>query len=287
MNLGKKITIFLSQGLPKGIREVRIDQWSGKAICSPRNKLSEILKHQELDGCCVYFLLGEPGQGNFLDVYVGEADGFKERIKNHDYKQEWWQVVAVFFSQDSSLTKAGIQYLESITIERLKKTAKCNLKNSNNPSQPSIPKEDVSGLEIFYDNVSLIMPLLGYDIFTQKQSETVTGQELHLFCKGKGAVSEGILLDDGKIRVLKNSTAIKENAPAFEKHNYKKLKDELLKIGRLEGFNEYLIFTDDYIFDSASAAAAIILARSASGPLEWKNEKGETLKDILDNRLAK
>ena len=39
---------------------------------------------------------------------------------------------------------------------------------------------------------------------------------------------KAVLLNDGKVRVLKGSTATKENAPSFEKHNYKKLKDELL-----------------------------------------------------------
>ncbi|GEM_PF-5230843 len=33
MSNGKKITIFLADGLPKGIRHVKIDQWSGKAAC--------------------------------------------------------------------------------------------------------------------------------------------------------------------------------------------------------------------------------------------------------------
>lgn len=30
---GKNITVFLNDGLPKGVREVTIDQWSGRAIC--------------------------------------------------------------------------------------------------------------------------------------------------------------------------------------------------------------------------------------------------------------
>jgi len=33
--ISKKITVFLLEGLPKGIREVKIDQWSGRAICGP------------------------------------------------------------------------------------------------------------------------------------------------------------------------------------------------------------------------------------------------------------
>jgi len=51
--ISKKITVFLSEGLPKGIREVKIDQWNSQAICGPRNRLNEMLKLNELNsGAC-------------------------------------------------------------------------------------------------------------------------------------------------------------------------------------------------------------------------------------------
>jgi len=289
MNAGKKITIYLAEGLPGGIREVKIDQWSGRGICGPRNRLAEIIgKYPELDRCCLYFLAGESDDGGLTRIYVGEADGFKSRIKDHDYKKDWWQSVVVFFSQDSSLTKAGIQYLESVCTERLKKAGRCVLKNSNQPLLPSIPAEDVSGLEYFYDQVTLTLPLLGYDIFEQRQQGAVLGGgQVEISCKGKDASAVGILLNDGKVKVLKGSKAKLENSPAFEKHNYKTLKDELVRIGKLTPDGNQLIFADDHIFDSPSAAAAVILARSAAGPSEWKDKNGKTLKDIWDEQVAK
>jgi hypothetical protein len=287
MSSGKKITVYLAEGLPGGIREVKIDQWSGRGICGPRNRLAEIIrKYPELDRCCLYFLAGESDEGGLTNIYVGEADGFKSRIKDHDYKKEWWQSLAVFFSQDGSLTKSGIQYLESVCAERLKKAGRCLLKNSNQPLLPSIPEEDVSGLEYFYDQITLTLPLLGFDIFEQRQQESVVGDnQLEIFCKGKDASAVGVLLDDGKVKVLKGSKARQENAPAFEKHNYKKLKDELVRIGKLTPDGNQLVFVDDHVFDSPSAAAAIILARSAAGPSEWKDKNGKTLKDIWDEQV--
>lgn len=278
----KKITVFLSEGLPKGIREVKIDQWSGRAICGPRSRLGEMLKISELNsGACVYFLIGDSQQGSLPQVYVGEADGFKQRIMNHEYKKDWWKDVAVFFSQDGSLTKTGIKFLESVSIERLKGIGKCILDNNNQPAKPSMPKEDVSGLEVFYENIALIMPLLGFDIFVQDVH--VEGKkELTLFCYGKGVKAEGILLNDGKIKVLKGSEAVQKNVTSFDSHFYRGLKDELLRMGRLVKKGDNLAFTDEYVFDSPSAAAAIILARSASGPVEWKDKNGTTLKEILE-----
>jgi uncharacterized protein DUF4357 len=287
MSSGKKITVYLADGLPGGIREVKIDQWSGRGICGPRNRLAEIIgKYPELDRCCLYFLAGESDDGGLTNVYVGEADGFKSRIKDHDYKKDWWQSVVVFFSQDSALTKAGIQYLESVCTERLRKAGRCSLKNNNQPLLPSIPEEDVSGLEYFYDQVTLTLPLLGYDIFEQRQQGAVLGSQVEIFCKGRDAAAVGVLLNDGKVKVLKGSKAKLENTPAFEKHPYKKLKDELVRIGKLAPDGKQLVFVNDHIFDSPSAAAAIILARSAAGPSEWKDKNGKTLRDIWDEQVS-
>lgn len=289
MNSGKKITIFLSTGLPKGVREVKIDQWSGKVVCGPRNALGEIISLPEIEqGVCVYFLIGYPDEGGLLNVYVGEADGFKERIKYHDYKKDWWQDVAVFFSQDKSLTKTGIQYLESISIERLRKIGKCNLKNLNSPAVPTVPREDISGLETFYDNLATIMPLLGYDIFVQQDlsSNKDTSRYPEFICKrGSNVVANGQLREDGKMKVLKLSRAEKEETQSFQSHPYKKLKDELVEMKRLVVDGKTLLFTDDYVFDSPSAAAAVVQARSASGPLEWKTSDGTSLKEFLESRL--
>ncbi|MFA5184402.1 MAG: GIY-YIG nuclease family protein [Patescibacteria group bacterium] len=289
MHQGKKITIYLAAGLPKGIREIRIDQWSGKAICGPRNALSEIISLPETEnGACVYFLIGNSDEGGLLAVYVGEADGFKERIRDHDYKKDWWQDVVVFVSQDGSLTKTGIQYLESVCIERLIKIGKCNLKNINKPSMPTIPKEDISGLEVFYENLGIIMPLLGYDIFVQ--AELISGKVLDassvFTCKkGTNVIATGHLLEDGKMKVLKLSTASLEETPSFQTHPYKKLREELIAMKRIIAHGPVLIFTDDYVFDSSSAACGVIFGRSASGPLEWKNSDGASLKETLNSKL--
>ncbi len=281
-NLSKKITLFLNDGLPKGIREVTIDQWSGGAVCGPRNKIEEILKFKELHSPCVYFLIGEPEEGELLNIYVGESDPFNERVKDHLRKKDWWQHVVVFFGSNNNPSKTGIQYLESFVYTELIKAGKCILENGNKPSLPNIQKQDIPGLHVFYENITLIMPVLGFDIFAPEIKVDEVKNSKYIFCSGKGAESKALLLDDGKVRVLSGSTVVKDNATSFEKHNYKKLKEELLKIGRLKEKGEYLYFTEDYVFDSLSAAAAVVLARSAQGPKEWKYENGTTVKDSTE-----
>lgn len=282
--MSKKITLFLIDGLPKGLRSVRIDQWIGKAICAPRGSIKKI-DYTETDGSsCIYFLVGHNDNDDLIDVYVGETDLFSSRLNDHNYKKDWWQELVVFYSLDKSLTKTGARYLEKICIERLKKAGKCNLKNGNERTDPNILDEDKAGLEEFFSDITVVLPLLGYDIFEQNELSKNGKKGIKLQCHGKGAIAHAILLDDGKMLVLKGSTAIKQNSPHIEHNNYiLNVKNKLLEIGRLKEDGQFLVFTDDYEFNSASAAAAVILARSASGPKEWTDEKGIKLKDLIDN----
>jgi len=275
----KKITLFLRDGLPKGLRESKIDQWSGKAIACPRIKLKDLTLLIK-DACCVYFLISEPSESELIDIYVGEADGFSNRIKNHD-KKDWWTEVVVFV--DDSLTKTSVKYLEYLAIKKLLETGRSNLINSVTPTAPTLLDEDKAGMLNFFNNISLLMPILGYDIFGyEDETMAMESKETSKFvCQGKGAKAYGILLKDGKMKVLKDSLSVAENAPAFKNHNYMKLKDSLISKGRLIKKNGILIFTDDYIFNSPSAAAAVVLGRSASGPKEWKSEKGKRLETFL------
>lgn len=167
-----KLTIhLLHDDQPIGPRIAKIDQWSGRALCAPRSALDEVLQRKELDGPCLYFLIAQPPHGNAPRVYVGEADGFRDRIKSHDANRDWWTALVVFFSTDGSLTKSGIQYLESVCVKRLRDAGWCQLDNSTDPRLPSVPEEDVGGLKLFAQNVEILMPVLGYDVFAKAPAE--------------------------------------------------------------------------------------------------------------------
>lgn len=160
----KVIVHVVHDDQPTGYRIAKIDQWSGRVICISRESISEIAKHNELNGPCLYFLVSQSGAGSAPRVYVGEADGFHARIKSH-LNKPWWSAVVVFFSSDGSLTKSGIQYLESRCLTAIKDSGWCELQNGSQPTLPSIPDEDIGGLDTFYSHVKILMPVLGYNIF--------------------------------------------------------------------------------------------------------------------------
>jgi hypothetical protein len=70
---------------------------------------------------------------------------------------------------------------------------------------------------------------------------------------------------------------------------YRALRDQLIQDGRLVAgpSPEILEFTVDAAFASHSAAAAVVAARSASGPREWKVQgTGEAYRDWRAERLG-
>ena len=73
--MGRKLTVFMIDGSSNGPRTIEIGNWSGKAIYSPRAKLSELIKREEFDKPGVYILRSDPTKNGYNDkIYIGEAE---------------------------------------------------------------------------------------------------------------------------------------------------------------------------------------------------------------------
>lgn len=100
--------------------------------------------------------------------------------------------------------------------------------------------------------------------------QTVKG-EGDLVCEGKraGVHASGRQSSDG-FWVLKGSTAILSETKSMPP-SAKKIRANLKKEGILRVVGNFYEFTSDFCFNSPSAAAGVVLARSANGKAEWKN----------------
>ena len=285
----KRISIYLHEGLPQGVRVVGIDQWSGRVVAGPRNAIKDIfylLDQYNYDGSSLYFLIGEQDQSDLPQIYIGETDKFRERIKQHEKNKDWWNDVVIFFNPDGSLTTTGSKYLESICIDRIGAMGHCTLDNGNSPAKKKILLEESSGLESFYQNILTILPLLGYNIAVSEDAGTNDQLEDTLFyCTRKGVDARGELRKDGKMKVFKGSTGVENVTPSFSDHAYSKLRDELIKIGKLTEKDGQYMLKDNYVFSSPSAAAAVLLGNSANGKLEWKNKDGVSIKTLIGSNI--
>lgn len=74
--------------------------------------------------------------------------------------------------------------------------------------------------------------------------------------------------------VRAGSQARAEATPSFTGHNYFALRSSLLSEGRLAKTDDpaRLTYTQDVVFDSVSAAAAVTLGRAQSGQAAWKEQ---------------
>ena len=278
----KTIKIFLIDGEPDGLRTVELSNWVGQAVVIPRNKLKEAKNRPECNKPAVYFLIGKETEEALLPtVYIGEAENLWNRLSTHDNNKDFWQIAIAFTSKDNNLTKAHVKYLESRCLILASNAKRSDIKNESESSLPSLPESDVAEMEEFLDNLQTLTSSLGYPIFQKIISKEKRDSSNPLFiCAGKGVSATGRLTNDGFI-VYKGSTAsVERSKTAIDRDSHKGLVVKLIDTKYMEQREDDFLFIKDYIFNSPTAAAEIILGHPASGWERWKTEKGQTLKEF-------
>jgi len=87
--------------------------------------------------------------------------------------------------------------------------------------------------------------------------------------------------DQGYI-VLKGSEAKKELSRSCTE-TYRNMRRKLLETKILVDFNKELLFAEDAVFNSPSAASNMVLGRNSNGYTEWIAKSGKTFKEIQDS----
>ena len=271
----KTLTVVLLDGTPYGVKTAEFSNWNGKAIIAKRSALKKLKELPEAEMPAVYFLLSEDDA-----VYVGETDGLGQRLAYHAINRPNWGELIAFTSP--KLTKTEVKYLEHVFITRLSKDGLVKLENGTSPKSPMISAEDQDVMEEFVDRASDILLSLGYSLLGASHEVEAEARQsgISVTCSGPDANAQGVYSESGLL-VLRGSLARKQYAPAFEGHNYLKLRTQMVESGILQSSDDRrYIFTQDHLFSSPSAAAAIVLARSANGLTEWSIRDGKTLKEL-------
>ncbi|WP_240755244.1 DUF4357 domain-containing protein [Pedobacter sp. SYP-B3415] len=183
-----------------------------------------------------------------------------------------------FGSKDRYLNKASVKYLENRVHELAASAARYSI-NQNIPTKPKLSEAEQAELEEFLSNIKVLASALGHKLF-ENLEETVEATEMKsqdFYCKnGAGAESAGKPSTEGFIIFKGSKLMVTEQASLADSirlERQKMLSEEILvKSG------EFYQLTKDYMFSSSSRAASATLARSASGPLEWKTLAGIQLK---------
>ena len=272
---GRTISIYMPDANPRGIKICDTKDGIVKAIFIPRNKLADAVKRQELQDPGIYFLIGEPNEIGKPRIYIGEAEVLITRIKQHNTSKDFWNSVICFVSEKKNINKAHIKYLENYSCSQAKKINKCELENSTNPTQSSLTEQDQDFVMSFFDDLKLLIATLGFPIFEESKKD----QSKIYICKGKDAYATGEYTEDGFL-VFKNSKANLEESKTAGTW-VTGMRKNLIEKGILKQEGSVLMFTEDYLFNSPSASAAVILARRANGWTEWKDKNGKTMDEKI------
>jgi len=278
----KTIKLFLLDGIPNGRMTCELSNWTGKAYKLPRNMIKDSSSREELSSTGVYFLFGKPDMTSEKDViYIGEAENIIKRLSQHLNEKDYWNEAVVLISKDDNLNKAHIKYLENRLHQIAVKVKRYEVKNSNTPTQPSISESDQAEMEEFIENIKMLVNVLGFKAFEELIQEPTNDKKVssNFFIKAaRGANAQGQQTSDGFV-VLKGSEIASSTVDSYP-DGWKKSRQELIDNGTIIEKNGKLVFSNDYLFNSPSAAAAIVMGRSANGLMEWKNSKGKSLKDM-------
>jgi len=274
------IKIFLPDGDPDGLRLIEKSNWTGIGVVFSRSGYKEALKREEFQCTGVYVLVGSSEGSSLPTIYIGEGDPVRPRLDSHYAKKDFWNWGVFFVTSNQSLNKAHVKYLESRLIQRAKEVKQCNLDNSNASSQPNLSEADMADMESFIQDMLKVFPLVGLSVF-EKPERTVEEKEL-LYVEAKGVKAKGYEASRG-FMVLEGSESVAREVPSI--HEYLiSLRNDLINKGVLSAKDGHYVFTENYVFTSPSAAAAVVLGRNSNGRMCWKDSAGKTLKAIQTAR---
>lgn len=270
------IQIFLPDGSPISIREAEITNRLVKAVLFPRSKMDEVSKRDSVHFTGVYFLFGSDKDGTSPIVYIGEGEDCFKRIQEHNRKKDFWTHCVIITTKTNEYTKTDVKYLEHYCLLVAEKIGRYKTENGKDSQRPSIPETREHDLLDNFETAKILLATLGFPLFEEKR-KAKSDKEI-LFCKGKNAFAMGEFTDDGLLVHKGSKCTIEETKTAGQW--VVNIRKTLIDDGIIKKVDGMFVFESDYIFSSPSAAAVVVLARSANGWLEWKDKDGKTLDEI-------
>lgn len=267
MAYGQAIELFLVDGVPDGLITAELSNWNGKAIKIPRTDVINC-KRYDIADVGVYFLFCETEKG-IDSVYIGEAENILDRLKQHihEYEREkekyYWSAAVAITGRD--LNKALIRYLEDQFVQQARNCKQYEVLTKNTFSNTVLKESQIAIMEEFIDHAKTLINVLEYKVFSERQDVSALPTDI-LYCKGNGADAKGYY-SAGGFTVLAGSTISDHEVESF-KVRAKGYYDLKRKLEENKVIEERQI-TVDYEFNSPSAAAAVVLGRSANGKKEW------------------
>lgn len=158
------IRIFVPDGDPEGVRLIDRMNWTGLGIVFPRPKWLEVRQRAEFTRAGVYILVGLQ-EDDLPTIYIGQADGVRNRIEAHYQNKDFWDWGIIFVSNSGGLNRAHVTWLEYALVNRATAAARCRLDNGNAPQEPGLTEAEKADTQAFLKEILQILPLVGLRAF--------------------------------------------------------------------------------------------------------------------------
>ncbi|SFI51475.1 GIY-YIG nuclease family protein [Jannaschia pohangensis] len=284
MTRGRSLELYFADGTPDGILTAEVFGWTGHVLRIPRLRLADGLRRPEAGFTGAYLLLGE--QDGRPRAYVGEAESVVARIRSHDAQKDWWSEALILTTSADNLHKAHVRYIEARLVQLARAAGNADLDNGNDPLPASLTEAQRANMEEFLDMLRMVLPALGVTLLdsARRPAQDVAPTDpapMFVLQSARIGVDCRARLDGARLTVLEGSVARRDWVGLGEHdYGYKALRARLIDEGVLRTGESHAMFTQDYAFNSPSAAAAVVTGRAANGRVEWRAEPGgQTLAD--------
>ena len=286
MNHGKQLRLFLPDGTPSGPRYYELVNWTGQALVMPVSRIKELVSGEwpEFERPGIYLVRGESEEGH-ARLYIGESENVAKRVQGHPASLGFEVTdLLLFSSKDDNLTKSHVLWLESALIDLAAKAKRTTLSNGTAPVTKALSKAEQATMLEFLENLELVAQTAGFSYFTKAKVRSAGPTPTARFSLHKvkeGIKAQAIQSDEGFV-VLAGSRASGNPTEALAK-GYMQQREELIEKGALKPEPDgHYLFTVDSVFSSPSAAASIVSGYPSSGPQNWSDQNGVTLKNLLE-----
>jgi len=269
--------LCLLNGTANGAIQLMLRNREGIAFKIPKSKATKFLPNLPETGsetcrdkAYVYILFGENEKDQPI-AYIGETDNITSRIANHCTNKEFWKDAVVFCRNDNDFGKEHIYYIETRLIEIATQIGRYQIENATITQLPHINATNRIVADDFIESIKLLAGTLGYPIFEPLRAAvlkpsttqtTVEGTPIFVITKGGTLNAKGQPTNEGFVVFEGSTISPTETAsiPLSAKRKREELEEQRVVVDNC--------FTRDTLFNTSTAAAAVICGASVNG-LDW------------------
>ena len=271
----KTIKLLLNDGTLNGVISMADSFWnSGKLYSAPRDSVNELLKLEICKNYGVYLLLSE------TMVYVGQASDLSRRIKQHIIGKSWWDKVVLLTTDNDSLDKSDIDYLEASLIDKADKVGSLDSDNKQHGNKKKVNEFRKVELEQYLEEALFLLELIGVFVFCEEKRKKKKKNTIGI---GSGITSP----TEAEKEIRAKSEAVRflrDKGYSLSKHinyaRYNEEKDEYWMNPRVDHLD-----TDWDIILNNQTESVVYLLRIPSHSLKLDDGKNKGLKVRSDKEF--